>query len=564
MKQVIFFILLFIGFLSPAANAQNVGEIVNSKLLTARGYLSGGYSNISSDNQALKNLNPNIFNLSAGLNLSIKGLQIPFNFLYSSDQGSSFSTREVTRLGISPYYKWARVFIGQNAMNFSPYIYAGTSFNGVGVELKPGKFRFAAFRGKLDQSFFAPTTQGIIIRDDQNVYDRNALGIKLGFGSAKTFIDLYAFKAKDDANNILSDSLRTLGVLPGDNVAVGLRTKFTIKKALSLEINGAGSAVTSDQQAIPVTFAEEDMDLINRVENFIVVNSSSRYAFAYDARLGLDFKYFGIGFKYQHIDPFYNTYGINFINDDLDNYFFDLRLNLAKSTFNLFASFGLENNNTKEYLSLSESRKIGSLNLDWRPNDRLSLGANFNNFGFNNQASLVEISDTIALASVSNSLGFNTSYRIGDKKNPKTINLSYNSNTYEIREREELTNSSDMNSYNLNWRQNFKKKKFNYGIGLNVSDFTTSDTTQVGRRGINLRLGTTAFKILRLGVRAQILQNITDGTRDGTVFNMGFSASSSFKKGYSFSLFSRFVKRQTVILDPINTLNSRVQLKKTF
>lgn len=556
--------ILFLSLICGFVTAQNIGEIGSAKWFSARGYISAGYSNISSDNQALKNLSSNIFNMSAGVNISLKGLQIPLNFLYSSDQGSAFSTRQISRFGISPRYKWVKLYLGQNSLSFSPYVYSGTTFNGLGIELTPGKFRFAAFTGDLDQSFIAPTTQGLIIRDDIAMYDRKAIGLKMGFGSLSNYVDLYAFKAKDEQQADIIDSLRTLGITPGDNLALGFKTKWTIKNALSFELNAASSFVTTDQEGLPATNDTESLALIERFESVLVVNSSSRYALAYDARLGIDKSSFGIGLKYQHIDPLYNSFGINFINDDLDNYFIDFRLNLFKSAFNIYANYGFEFNNTKDYFSLSESRNIGSLNLDWRLSNRLSLGANFNNFSTSNQVKAVELNDTIALASVSYSLGANASYRIGDKKNPKSLSLSYAANTFEFRELETVSSSSDTRAINLNWRQKFKGPNLDYGLGVNLSNFTTSDTIQIGRRGVNLRLGKTIAKVFRIGVTAQLLQNSTNETQDGNVFNLGFNASSSFKSGYNLSFFSRYVLRNTAVLDPINTLNSRVQLKKSF
>ena len=72
----------------------------------------------------------------------------PFHKEYFQGMLSNQRNR-LSRLGISPYYKWIKVHAGHRYMNFSNYTLSNHNFLGAGIELTPGKLRFAAMAAQI-------------------------------------------------------------------------------------------------------------------------------------------------------------------------------------------------------------------------------------------------------------------------------------------------------------------------------------------------------------------------------------------------------------------------------
>ena len=77
----------------------------------------------------------------------IYGIALPVSIVVS-EQERDFR-QPFNRFGISPTYKWVKLYAGYQNLNFSTYSLAGHAITGAGVELTPGKFRFAYMHGRL-------------------------------------------------------------------------------------------------------------------------------------------------------------------------------------------------------------------------------------------------------------------------------------------------------------------------------------------------------------------------------------------------------------------------------
>src|SRR5689334_20763279 len=91
--------------------------------------------------------------------ISFYGWQIPFSIIIGKQQ-SSF-TQPFNQFGMSPSYKWITIHAGYRNLNFSPFTLAGYTFLGGGVELTPGKFRFAAMYGQFNKATSFDTAQSL-------------------------------------------------------------------------------------------------------------------------------------------------------------------------------------------------------------------------------------------------------------------------------------------------------------------------------------------------------------------------------------------------------------------
>ncbi|MCB9271696.1 MAG: hypothetical protein H6561_19385 [Lewinellaceae bacterium] len=98
---------------------------------------------------------------------------------------------------------------------------SGQIIKGAALELTPGVFRLAATYGTLEN----PLTQIDTLVEGAELlpsYRRQAMAVKLGVGKGNNFIDLTAFRAKDDLTSVSHLSIRTDLVKPEENLVLGL------------------------------------------------------------------------------------------------------------------------------------------------------------------------------------------------------------------------------------------------------------------------------------------------------------------------------------------------------
>ncbi|HMR44789.1 MAG TPA: hypothetical protein PKC40_13185, partial [Saprospiraceae bacterium] len=172
-------------------------DIAGSLSLSLRSYSASGIENRQS---------PFSWFIAGQTNISIYKINIPFSALISA-QSSNFNhpfnqsslDRRFARIGMSPYYKWIKVHAGHRSMHLSPLTVANHVFLGGGVELTPGKIRFATFYGKMTKT---EPRDLALNQPNLEIFRRTGGGLKIGYGDNQNFIDLIAFKAMDDPNQI--------------------------------------------------------------------------------------------------------------------------------------------------------------------------------------------------------------------------------------------------------------------------------------------------------------------------------------------------------------------------
>ena len=92
-------------------------------------------------------VNSNAFVASLGAISKLRAL--PFLHLTLPNRSIFFGLwQSFIRFGISPYYKWIRLYVGHRSMQFSNYSLNGITFLR-GFEPNPGIFRLAAMYGNI-------------------------------------------------------------------------------------------------------------------------------------------------------------------------------------------------------------------------------------------------------------------------------------------------------------------------------------------------------------------------------------------------------------------------------
>ncbi|MEL6392734.1 MAG: hypothetical protein AAFR97_08260, partial [Bacteroidota bacterium] len=367
------------------------------------------------------------YSLQASATVSIYGLSVPFSLTYRSNRFATGYRFPFNRYGLSPTFRWAKVHLGTRTMTFSPYTLAGRSFQGVGVELTPGKLRLSALRGRLENQL----TQ---LRNDEDLpialpaYERHILGVKAGIGSANTFFDLMVVKVEDRGDLDLEEAaLDSLFVMPRpeENMVLGSEFGITLFKAFSIKGSVAASLHSGNTEARSLELSGEDNEPIAEyLESQFSPNLSTRWGYAGQLSAQFNWPKIGFGVEYRRVDPFFISLGVFFLQQDVQNIRGNLRLNMFKNKLLINLSGGVEENNLAGFRAVTNRRVIGSANINYSPHRDFSLGFNLSNFRRDNQAGFVEVNDSLRSVNLSQSQSLSSRWRLG--KGDRRIDLRFN------------------------------------------------------------------------------------------------------------------------------------------
>jgi len=163
LRGLLFIVSLMI--ISGEINSQDLAKIMEIKNITkkkpfefgGRVAIGAGYFN---SNASVKRTAPYNWFVSGSPYVTIYGINISITFTYSETGRSLSHPYHYNFTGASPYYKWATMHVGFRNLNFSEYTVSGVMFNGVGLELNLGKFRFGAFYGVFNPAVEVDSTDG--------------------------------------------------------------------------------------------------------------------------------------------------------------------------------------------------------------------------------------------------------------------------------------------------------------------------------------------------------------------------------------------------------------------
>ncbi|MBP7184253.1 MAG: hypothetical protein KBA06_02005 [Saprospiraceae bacterium] len=540
-------------------------KIISKKDFQWRGYANAGMHSFFTDRSNSTDKSIFGYSLSAGVTLSFKNFSLPFNVIYSDRQATFNGPKNVfARLGISPKYKFLTLHAGYRTYNLSPYILNGCYVLGGGFDVKLKAFKFSTYYGRIENDNNLPPT--LFYKKDLSPYKRNILAFRIGFEKTNSLFEIVATKAHDKKDSKLADSLSLYSVFPGQNFALGTNLRFKFFKHLVLEGNGAASATTSNINALPINDANANKTL-DKYKFLLTVNESSTYAFAYQARIGLDYNKWGIGFRYQKIDPFYAAWGLNYIIADIKQYTSELRFTAFENNFQFNGSFGIESNNTKTIKSTSQIRKIANASASVVLSKNSNLYLSFNNFNTNPQPEWSEGVDSLQLSTQSKSLNGSYSKRWGpkDKTNNISANIVFSDYyTFYTLNQQESSSSNKTWTNQVSYMKKLKKDGPEVGGALTYSILELPGYTDLNRFGVSARYRMAIIKKINLGANAQYALNQTNGQRDGSIFTLQGSLNYNLLENTNLTFSAQLLNRKTKILTPINDVNMRISISQTF
>lgn len=476
MKGLIFILLLCLAVLtSIRVQAQDLSNLKEKQKFRISGQLSAGGTYSESTSQ-LNVQSPYSYMLGASLHVQLWGISIPF-YASFNNQKSAFN-HPFNRYGLSPKYKWARAHIGWRSMSFSQFTMNNISFLGGGLELNPGRFRFAAMYGHLQQAVELQNAEFGIPR-----FKRRAAAMKIGFGTEMRHLDLLILKAKDDIHSLdVSDSLAQL--MPAhENLALGIKNKLSfLKNRLVFDLDVAGSIFAHDIRHD--TLEVEELQSRKWTRHVFTPTISTSATYAGEARLHYRHKNFGISTQYRRVMPDYKSLGAEYILSDLEAITINPSLTLLKGKVTVSASIGLQRDNLDGKRLSSNQRSINSVNMQLIPSPKWSAMLSYSNFTFEQQVHLDSLyNDSILINQLNHQMSFAPRYKLDKKRIRHTWMLTLTHQILDDRNKlKAMQQSNDMTLGNLVYDLHLKKQDIHLHTAVNLFQLTTSEA-QLNRYG---------------------------------------------------------------------------------
>ncbi|MDG1332682.1 MAG: hypothetical protein P8P74_10150 [Crocinitomicaceae bacterium] len=386
---------------------QNLDKIGEENPVTVSGGMSSNFVVNNSIGQP-QYRDPFNWVLSGNVTVNVLDVSLPFTFSFSN-AGNSY-TQPFNMTALHPTYKDWNTHFGITSMNFSQYTYSGLNFAGAGVEYSPEKWHFKAFGGRLKKAIeFDPSVNNI----HSVSYKRMGFGFSTAYKAKDWGTELIIFKAYDDGTSLQYDH-KNPELTVRDNIVISLISEARLFKTLQLKAEIASSLLTQDVLVTDTAFKTPFYGGLVRG------NQTTSFSNAYNASIDYRKKSFGVGLKYERIDPEYSTLGAIYFNNDLENITLNPSMSLFKNKVNLALSAGYQRNNLANTNASDNKRWIGSANVSAQIIQGLSFNASYSNMSSftrrNPQADpfFNQFGDTLNFYQVSQNISSSLAYSFGD------------------------------------------------------------------------------------------------------------------------------------------------------
>jgi len=501
-EKIVLLCCFMIGLLPFVAESQSDGNSIKKEKFKIRGSMMANMTT-GSNNGFAGNQQQLMYSFAGNLNATLYGVQVPVSF--SVSRGQFAYTLPFNRVGLSPRYKSLTFHLGYRNMRFSEFTLSGRTFLGGGLEFKPGKFRFSAMYGKIQDArpFTADLLEGF--RFIKPTFSRKAMSAKIGYGTENNHVDFIIFRGWDDRNSIepIPDSLF---IKPQENLAVGLNFKVSFLNNFSWTSEVGISGYTSDVNKVEL----EDTKGLDFIKSVFTPRYSSRASLALNTALFYNSNYVSTGLIYKRIDPYYETMGSFYNLNDVENITLNISLRLFANTTQLSGSFGVENNDLYKLRMSTTQRNIGSANIQYMSREgNAGVFAGYQNYSTNSTNTNPDIfNDSLRILHQMHSFFLSPNYSWG---NPAGVRytVSTNFNYQLIDDQSPLTEMfGDMTmknmAANVQWSNAKTDWTFNAGFQYHqITSFageqlrgglTGSVSKQLLNRQLNLNLSTSALK----------------------------------------------------------------------
>ena len=473
-------IILFVLYSTVYLYGQDIQQIGKGKPFSITGALNLG-SAWNFTNAASSPYNKSSYNINCSPTLNFYSFSLPFTIYYTNN--SSGFNHPFNRIGVSPTYKWLKVHLGYRSINVSPYVMSGKIMLGGGLELTPGRLRFAVLGGRLEK---AQEEDTLAAKGLPPTYERYGCGGKIGAGaSANSYIDLFFFQGRDVLKSLATPVKSD--VHPAENIAGGFALSSPIGKRFVWVTTVAFSFYTRD------VYARND-DSLNKLSryfenDYIHLNFSSQYLTAGESFL----RYNGSGgsftFKYKRIDPDYKTMATFYQQSDISEYSLLFNRGLFKNKISLSGNFSTSEDNIYRARNTLTTRNSGGLMIGYNGGGKLTMELNLLAFNLYQSYLHNPVGDSLKLNQLNKMISGGIHYTIDKPLTSNVISVGAGYNGSSNLNPEYIYDYSTLNTnYNVSFSTLLKGSKISVSeiVSMNIN---TSRTTNVNSKTFGENLG---------------------------------------------------------------------------
>ena len=320
------------------------------------------------------------------------GWTIPLRAVWSSSTNNYEPTYNM--IGISPRYKnWLTIHGGYQNLEFSPFTLSGQTMLGAGVELNPGLLRVGLMAGQFNKAVEADKNNP----DLGATFRRMGYCAKVGIGNDHNYLDLILLHIADDAHSIRVDSAAWLP--PAENAVLSLSSRLRTSRTLTVELDAAGSAYTSDTRPESQSAGSADsqgryVNFLNRQSKLITINPSTSIRTALQASFSYRTAWGDLKLRYKRVEPGYQSMGTYYLQTDIERITIAPTIRLFKKRLQLRSSVGWQHDNLFNQKRTRSNRLIGSASVSYASDNNLTIDLTASNYGITQLAGYRPLNDT--------------------------------------------------------------------------------------------------------------------------------------------------------------------------
>jgi len=538
-----------------AQDLENLGKIKEKDPFKVTGQirLNGSIASISGLDDRTA---PFYYGIHSKINFSFYGLKVPVYFAYRDN--SFHYGQNLPRIKVNPKYKWMELQIGDTFLKFNDYTLNQRNVRGIAAIAKPGLFRIKSVYGRIkDLNAYRDTLQ-LGITEIEN-YSQKMMGLGIGFGSQRNYVDVYAISAWDDQDSLFYVSQN---LAQRSNIVVGSSFKVGLKNGFGIGGNMGISGLTNDVDGLG---QEETFELREELPLY-TLNATTDVSMAWDVSAYFKSKYFGLNAKVRQVGQSYQPLTIAYLNTNLRNYTVGGYLSALSGKLFLNGTVGIERNNVSKVNANTSQRLVYNVNSSIRFNKSFSTNINYSNFSQNFEARLININElyTYSINNVMRSVAM-TYRRDSDVRN-WTTQFSFGQNQFETLIEDDQSAGDEYSGLfaDLYFNLIFPENDWKFGLRLDRRDYDgTNNSNQNYGAGVDVSKSFLEGQ-LTLGFRNKY--NIIDRNelREGSnlMSNLHASFQTESKRNYSFSLYR--IQRVSNVSSDFTEIRSQVSLIQKF
>ncbi len=365
-------------------------------------------------------------------------------------------------------------------------------------------------------------------------YRRDALGVKLGIGNERNFIDISVIKAKDRINT-LPEAWRD-SIPPKDNFAIGLAGRFAIRQWFSMTANLGASILTNDlrDSVSPILTNENGVrTALQKTDWLVSFRNNTILRFAGDAAMNFNAGIFSANLTYRFIQPDYESLGASDFSQNSHSLGAVMSLRLFKGRSNISAVGYVQRDNlNKKQMYMNQ---VATYSLNWNNSfgELFSIGFSYSGIKQDQYDGTMLLTDSLKINQIAHTVNLSPSFTW---MRQHTHSITFNANFVQNKNLNPHYNN-DMNAQTLTTGITYGIDLEAIRLGIDAGyDFSLSSSTVATYHSHGLNAGV-RYRILskeKLNWNVNYNGNVAYNIQTkGDIIN-NFSVGNSFGSSFSY------------------------------